>query len=465
MPESVRRRFWTPELLALIALSALAHFWQLFTPNAVLFDELHYERFAARYLAGTFFLDVHPPLAPMLYGAEARLFGFSADSLLAGQPAVALRILPALLGTLFVPLVYVICRQLGLARRVAALAGFAILCENALLVDSRHILPEPMLIAFGLIAVCLMLAARSRTGSARWALLAGAAAMAGLAVSVKWTGASALAIVLTTWFVDAVRTRAAVWRIAREGALLVAVPALVYAGVFALNFRLLPRAGGSATYLSQRVHATLIGDGAYDSMAHPSLAAKILDVHRAMNAGNRALEQATHVASSPWYTWPVMKHPIGFWIDAGPPKRMIILLGNPVLWWGGLLAAATAAVMLARRRRVIAGRYALVFLAGAYAINFAPFMVIKRIMYLYHYLFALIFAITLGAVSLAAVAGWNEGDDDALWKFPTRRSARLYVGVAALIFAGFVYYSPFTYGWGLSQRAHDARMWVLHPFR
>ena len=34
------KRSVTPELLVLTALSALTHFWRLFAPNAVVFDEL-----------------------------------------------------------------------------------------------------------------------------------------------------------------------------------------------------------------------------------------------------------------------------------------------------------------------------------------------------------------------------------------------------------------------------------------
>jgi dolichyl-phosphate-mannose--protein O-mannosyl transferase len=39
----------------------------------------------------------------------------------------------------------------------------------------------------------------------------------------------------------------------------------------------------------------------------------------------------------------------------------------------------------------------------------------------------------------------------------------LYWGVAALVLVGFVYFSPFTFGWTLSERSYDARFWVLHP--
>ena len=155
------KRWLTPELLVLTALSAVTHFWRLFTPNAVVFDEVHYKHFAGHYLDGTHYFDVHPPLGKLLYAALARSLGVPAPTMLGPDPVVVLRVLPAFFGTLMVPLAYIILRQLGAARRVATLAAFAVLCENALLVDSRFALLEPMLIGFGLVAISLYLAARA----------------------------------------------------------------------------------------------------------------------------------------------------------------------------------------------------------------------------------------------------------------------------------------------------------------
>src|SRR5215467_7626007 len=97
------KRLRTPELLALTALSALSHFWRLFTPNVVVFDEKYYKEFAGHYLVGTFYTDVHPPLVNLLYAAVARLSGVPASALLGPEPVTVLRALPALCGTLIVP--------------------------------------------------------------------------------------------------------------------------------------------------------------------------------------------------------------------------------------------------------------------------------------------------------------------------------------------------------------------------
>jgi dolichyl-phosphate-mannose-protein mannosyltransferase len=157
------RLFAQPELWILTAISAALHFWRLFTPSGVVFDEVHFEHFAGYYLDGGFVFDVHPPLARLLYGAEARMLGLSADALIGGASAPALRILPALFGIAIIPLVYALLQQLRASRKVATFASIAILLDNALLVDTRLVMADVFLITFGLIAIDVYLAARNKT--------------------------------------------------------------------------------------------------------------------------------------------------------------------------------------------------------------------------------------------------------------------------------------------------------------
>ncbi len=453
-----------PELFALAALSAATRFWRLFSPNAVVFDEMHFEHHAGHYLNGTFYVDVHPPLGKLLYAAEARLFGVSAATLLGGQPATVLRILPALCGALVVPLVYLILRQVGAARRVALLGGVAVLLDNALLADSRFILLEPLVIGFGLGAIALFLGARAQSGALRWWGLAGAALLAACALSVKWTGASALGVVLATLGIDVLRRRLAPRRAAAEAMLVVALSVAVYCAAFAVHFALLTRSGPDDAGLSTAFRETLIGNPAYRPGAHLSFFAKLADAHHIIAVGNRSLEGIVHPAASPWYTWPTMKHPIGLW-QSDDRSVNIILLGNPVVWWGGVIAVLVALARAARARAAPRG-FAFVFLAGGFLLNYLPFIAITRVMYLYHYLFALVWLSMWAAVCLGAQAGWSDtGDADAtpLFRFSSRRSAAGYWTVVAAILIGFIYFAPLTYGWPLSPRAYDARFWVLHP--
>jgi dolichyl-phosphate-mannose-protein mannosyltransferase len=460
------KRLLNPELLALTVLSAASHFWRLFTPNAVVFDEVYYKQFAGHYFAHTFYVDVHPPLANLLYAAVARIAGVPVEALLGEMPVPVLRVLPALCGALIVPLGYILLRELEGTRRVATLGAIALLCENALLVDTRLALVEPLIVCAGLAAVAAYLGARASTGGRRWALVALAGLLAGVDVSLKWTGASALGIILAVCAFDVWRSRAPSGRVLGEAGLLVVLSAAVYVATFAVHFALLTHKGVGQSAMSGPFHRTLIGDPAYDSTAHMSLFAKMRDIHAVMRRGNLGLQFATHPAASRWYTWPIMKHPIALWendhVGAGL-KQVVVLLGNPLLWWGALFSVIGAAVWLVKRAPSSpAHRFGVAFLLGGFAINFVPFIFIRRLMYLYHYLFALLFGVLLAAYWFGTVAGWNERDD-ALFLFESRRSERLYWGIVLLVLVSFFFFAPLSYGFALSQGAFDARFWVLHP--
>jgi dolichyl-phosphate-mannose-protein mannosyltransferase len=460
------KRLLNPEVYVLTAASALSHFWRLFTPNAVVWDEVYYKYFAGHYLDHTFYFDLHPPLANLLFAAVARIAGVPAATLMSDAPVPVLRVLPALCGTLIAPLGYVMLRQLGASRRVATLAGLALLFENALLVDTRLTFVEPQIIAAGLGALTLFLAARASAGRRRWMLIVISGLLAGAAVSLKWTGASALGIILAVWAFDA--WRASRWSLESlgEAGALVVIPAAVYVATFAIHFSLLTNVGVSQSFMSSRFRRTLIGDPLYDSTARLSLVTKLADTHDAMRRANRELESVSHPAASRWYTWPIMKHPIGVWANIGVGagrKQVIILLGNPVVWWGALIGALGVLLWLVRRPPLSPDqRFALGFLGGGFALNFVPFIFVSRLMFLYHYLFALVFAVLLAAYWVGTVAHWND-DDGPLFHFASRRSAVGYWGLVTLIVASFAYFSPLSYGWTISERAFDNRFWVLHP--
>src|SRR5581483_4529820 len=264
---------------------------------------------------------------------------------------------------------------------------------------ARFALIEPILICFALGALTLFFAGRRSSGRRRTILVGAAAFMAGCALSCKWTGASALGLMFCVWLRDAYRDRSQLRRAAVEAAMLIVVPIVVYVSVFAIHFALIKRAGVDESIMSPQYRATLVGSPSYNPAAHMSFWAKLRDIHRAIGIGNRQLQFVTHPASSPWYTWPIMKHPIGLWEnkDAAPgTKQMIILLGNPLLWWAPLGVLAISLARFRRREHLSEDqRFAVAFLLGGILINFVPFMAITRVMYIYHYLFAMLWGVLL----------------------------------------------------------------------
>jgi dolichyl-phosphate-mannose-protein mannosyltransferase len=467
MPDRSGPRRIPPELFALTALAALTRFIGLFYPNAVVFDELYSERYAARYLTGSFYFDVHPPLGRLMIAGAAKVLGVATTTLTCEEPAVVLRVLPALFGTLLVPLVYVLLRQLRANRSVATLGAALVLLDNALLVQSRFVLTDIFLIVFGLVAISLFLAARVRSGVGRGLLLSVSAIAAGAAVSVKWTGLSALGLIGLVWLVDEIRQRK--WqqrwrRIAIDAAILVVLPIATYAATFAIHFALLTKSGPGETYMSLPYQATLAGNVHYRPDARVSFLSEFVELNEKMSYGNALIGLTTHAAASPWYTWPILKHRVPYWskVRPAPDGRVehIDLLGNLALWWGVVFAVLGIAVMCAARRPLFAGMGPpLAFLAVAYAANYLPFIPIHRSMYLYHYLFAFVFSVALGALGLGVLLRWNE--DEGLWVFPTRLSRVSYWLVVVAVAGMFLFLAPISYGWPISRRALEARLWVI----
>merc|ERR1719249_167909 len=92
--------------VGLLILGLFTRLLRLETPKHVVFDEMHYGKYASLYLKNTFFFDSNPPLGKMLIALAGYLAGFdgkfSFDKI--GQeysdsvPLWNLRFLPALAG-------------------------------------------------------------------------------------------------------------------------------------------------------------------------------------------------------------------------------------------------------------------------------------------------------------------------------------------------------------------------------
>ncbi|MDB5178941.1 MAG: C-terminal four region of protein-O-mannosyltransferase [Patescibacteria group bacterium] len=454
---------WHPELIVLILAAALTRVWNLFSPNAVVFDETYFKSFAAHYLNGHYYFDIHPPLGKLMLAGLAHLQGLAPSAMISGT-AVTLRWLPAVAGILLVPLVWGILRRLGATRAFAFLGAALILLDNALTVESRFILMDSTLLLCGLGALYLYLRARTAGPNHRWLWLGLAALSAGAAISIKWTGLTALALIGLLWLWDQPSREAASWpRRLGELAVLAFIPTLVYLSVFWAHFQLLPRSGDGDAFMTPQFQSTLIGNAGYDPHTHLPFITKFIQLNQEMYRANQTLT-ATHPYGSRWYTWPLEGRPIYYWqgdTRAGGRQGNIYLLGNPAVWWGVWIAILAGLVYayLGRRRLRPATMAALAVAATAYFLNFLPFVAVARVMFLYHYFFSFIFSL------IFAVMLWN---DLATTKKGRQlihlRQRQIYGAVIVLITLGFIFFAPLTYGSPLTPNGLQARMW-LHSWR
>ncbi|XP_046370265.2 protein O-mannosyl-transferase 1-like [Haliotis rufescens] len=265
--------------IILTAASLATRTWQLGLPRAVVFDELHFAKFVSLFLRNVFFFDIHPPLGKMLLAAAGSYSGFEGNVSFdrigseypANVPVVQLRLIPAVLGSLIVPLMYQIAVELGLSRWAALLAGAFVLLDNALLVQSRFMLMEGMLIFFSCLAVLSYLKFRNlahREFSVQWWWWL---CVCGLALtctfSIKYVGFFTSVLVLFHIFKDywnmlaeTSRTEISLTKhlIARV-LLVMAVPVAAYIAMFYYHLSSLTKAGPHDNIMTSAFQASLEG--------------------------------------------------------------------------------------------------------------------------------------------------------------------------------------------------------------
>ncbi len=422
-------------LLLVIALGALVHFVGLTYPRQVVFDEVHWGKSVSAYCCtGTRVFDIHPPHGKLLLALGAKLGGydgqFSFDQIgmpYTTQPVFFLRLVPALAGIAIPPLFLLMLRYLGASLPAALLGALALVFDNAMLLETRLILFDGILVAATIGALVCVLAADRVTSPARARLLwIGGGALAGLAVGTKFTGLVAPALIVVYLATRLVGARGELGQRLRELVVIGAAALVVYLGGWEIHFALTPNPG--------------VADAFHPTTGH--FFQDMWTIHKTMLSTNFSMAQ-THPDASRPLTWPLMKVAPYFWAGDG---ASIYLVGNPIVWWGASLLfvvfVVNSLLMLVTRLRVDAPgpAHAGVWLPFVgYLMAYLPFFGITRVIFLYHYLTPLVFSLAFVMLWLDA-AGWIRTDT-----FRGQRTS-YYVAIA-LIVGMFLAVSPLTYGY------------------
>jgi dolichyl-phosphate-mannose-protein mannosyltransferase len=462
------------EVCVLAGLAMLTRFLWLTRPRAIVFDEVYFRDAALRYADGSYYFDPHPPLAKLILAGWAKLIGVDAthsvpegavptpESL---DPAVALRVIPALAGAALIVVVYYFLKELGAGRKVATLGAGALLLDNALALESRLILLDSMLLFFGMAGLTVFLAARRSTGRRHWVLLTVAALLIGMCVSTKVTGLCILGVAGLIGVVTTIAGRVSWRRWLPQAAVLLVVPFAVFFGSYAVHTPLLPNTGDGDRFMSEEFQATLEGNPLYDPGASMGPVASFWEMQKATHDYEKALEDRTHPYQSEWTVWPVEKRSIYYYLgpeEEGGKNRYLYLIGNPVVWWGTLIGVlVTALAWIAMPALYRPHRRRLAMLAVAYAGSYLPFGLIDRPMFLYHYFFPLLFSLAFAVYGIGVLARWvPDGSEDPGWCFRSRLSAGAYGGILLATLLVFLWFSPLTYGFPLTENQLQDRMWL-----
>lgn len=425
----IRQRLFLPLILLLLSFST--HFIFFGYPMATVFDEVYNGNFARDYSLHTFYFDVHPPLGKMLvkwFGDIAGVyyypdFGEIGDTL--PDSMILLRMLPLIAGTLLPLVIYGISLQIGLSKKMAFLAGVLLCFENSLIVQSRFILFDCILILFGFTSILLYLI-YIKNDTKKYILVASALLAAG-SLSIKWTG---LSFLLFIFIYELIRQRNTI-RIIKFSALFFSICFAFYLSVFVVHFKMLKNPGPGDAFMSQ-------------SFQSNGFFRKFTEINIKMLEANTNLID-THQYSSLWYTWPLMERSIFYWqdiLETDGSSSYIYLLGNPFIYWAGFLSVIFLLFHAFFKKNKISA-----FIILGFLVNFVPFIFIGRVMFLYHYEAALVF-------SCIAFA-WSVGIIPTLKKHENI-SISVIIGIS---FVAFIYFAPITYGLRLSLDQLQNRMW------
>jgi dolichyl-phosphate-mannose-protein mannosyltransferase len=377
----------------------------------------------------------------------------------------ALRYVSAIFGAATVPMSYLVARALAQSRASSVLCGCLVLTDIIGTIEGRLILMDSQLFFFSQLALLLALKLwQARPGSRkRWTYVVVTGAVCGLAISIKHTALATPGLIAIVSFLGG--------HFLEEP---MALPECLVAGItgivaYSLPFYpLLTREWTTGdkydNFMPPEFRRTLMNATEYDPAARrPSFWRLLVSLNRRMVASNASVKKR-HAWESYWYEWIINWRGVLYFTaraDSDPsrgevPQHIIYLIGNPavcVLTLAGLIVFSALAVLIARMRafpkardrsvvpmkKVLTGS----FLLGGWICNLAPYALIERSSFLYHYIPGLFYAQLLCGNTV-----------DML---PARlRLAVVAVSCTATL-AAFAYWSPWIYAFPLTGAQHAAR--------
>ncbi|KXN87385.1 Dolichyl-phosphate-mannose--protein mannosyltransferase 4 [Leucoagaricus sp. SymC.cos] len=267
---------------ALTAVAFALRFYKISHPDQVVFDEVHFGKFASYYITRQYYFDVHPPFAKLLFGLAGWFVGFDGEFTfdnigdnytLNNVPYVGMRALPAVLGSLTIPVVYAIMKESGYSTIIAAFSASLILFDNAHIAQSRLILLDAALIFFMSLTIYAYIKFRKlryREFTTEWWVWL---VLTGVFMACTWGSkvngiltvvCIGCAVLIDLWDILDYRkgtTMDYFWQHFMARAIgLILVPFIVYLSFFYVHFAILRQSGTGDAFMSPAFQETLAGN-------------------------------------------------------------------------------------------------------------------------------------------------------------------------------------------------------------
>lgn len=265
--------------LVMTTLAFITRFYYIWYPNEVVFDEVHFGKFASYYLERTYYFDLHPPFAKMLIAFVGWLIGFNGKFKFEtiglnyneySVPYIPLRSLSAILGTLTVPLMFSTLEECGYSVFTCLLGAAIVAFDNAHVAETRLILLDATLVASVAASIyCYVKFSKLRKTPFtidwyKWLLLTGVALSC--VISTKYVGVLTFfsvgaAVAVDLWNLLDYKTGLTLKQFSKHFIarfmLLIVVPFIIYLGWFWIHFAILIKSGPGDAFMSSDFQETL----------------------------------------------------------------------------------------------------------------------------------------------------------------------------------------------------------------
>lgn len=461
-------------LYVLWILTAGLIFFKLGYPQALIFDETYFIPSAQKYLNGVFFQENHPPLGKLLIAAGEAIYSrgqirpdfITVEKIKQSWPSnfdiTGFRVAPAFFGT-FIPLfLFLILDKLVGDRWLSF--GFAVLLalDTAFLMQARIAMLDVFLLFFIFSSILLFvhLFQKDRVDGKYFILLCILGLTSACSANIKDTGLIVLIlpVILALKFLILKKPKT----ILLAGGIFAGIFMLVYLSLWDIHFTVADTIVENRDYGISEIHREILSGEQQNIPWFKKFVIQLSDaIHFSVNynKGVPSLKLGSpNEIGSPWYYWPLGGDAINYRWETpdGKSYRISYLVGNLATWLisllGVILGTSTVISNLIFRFLPKTGfRTSLYIFVALYWCYIIPFWFIKRVMYLYHYLPALIFGLIIMAL-LINVFVQN--------RFKLKMGIVLAMIVAVVIF--FLLLNPFVYYQPLTHAAFNIRnFWPL----
>jgi len=449
-------------------------FYQLGTPQAIVFDETYFIPSAQKYLNGVFFLENHPPLGKLLIAAGEAIYSrgltrldfITVEKIEQDWPEnfdiTGFRVAAALFGT-FIPLIlFLILDKLVNDRWLSF--GFALLLsmDTAFLMQARIAMLDVFLLFFVFLSVYIFLHLflNEKVDGKFIILLCIWGLVSACSANIKDTGIIVLVLPAILLLKFMIRKKPKLMLLA--GGVYVVVFLVVYLALWNIHFSIAKSITDNRDYgISETYREILTGKRQNITWIEKFTVqlSEAFRYHVKYNKGVPPLKLGNpEEIGSPWYYWPFGGDAINYRWETpdGINYRYSYLLGNPVTWLisllGVILGTSTVISNLVFKFLPKGGfRISLYIFVALYWCYIIPFWFIKRVMYLYHYLPAMILGLIIMALFLNSYVQ-N--------KFRIKLGILLVMVISVIIL--FFFLNPFIYYEPLSHAAFNLRnIWPL----